>query len=216
MWTASDRATDAITGSQSPPATASTAARSGWAAGRRRRCLTCSTAASEASAPNRKWIARLHVAVWTAEGLALCGCRRRSLLSPGRWLVDEHSNDGAVRHRCPGDGDLATRQARCAAASLRSWQPVYQRAVPVKADGRPGRRLLDAEPLRQRLGQCGDGELLLIAEDRTDSPAKLIGHVTKPRLTCSDYIECFYNPETPALGTIGYLRSRGVRKCRRD
>ena len=93
---------------------------------------------------------RLHLCV-DGRRLALCGCRRRSLLSPGRRLVDERSNDGAVRHRCPGDGDLATRQARCATASLRSWQPVHQRAVP-EADDRPGRRLLD-EPFRHPTAQ---------------------------------------------------------------
>jgi len=36
--------------------------------------------------------------------------RRRSVLAPGDWLVDERSDDGAARHRCPGDGDLATGQ----------------------------------------------------------------------------------------------------------
>ena len=38
-------------------------------------------------------------------------------------LVDECRDDSAARHRCPGDGDLATRQARCTAASLGSRQP---------------------------------------------------------------------------------------------
>jgi transposase InsO family protein len=32
-------------------------------------------------------------------------------------LVDEPNDDGTVRHRCPGDGDLASRQARRSAAS---------------------------------------------------------------------------------------------------
>src|SRR6202051_2601108 len=44
----------------------------------------------------------------------------------------------------------AEREARCAAASLRSRQPIQQRTVPA-ADGRSRRRLLD-EPFRQRLG----------------------------------------------------------------
>jgi hypothetical protein len=51
--------------------------------------------------------------------------------------------------RCAGDGDLASGKARCAAASLRSRQPVHQRAVPA-ADGRQRRRLFD-EPIRQRV-----------------------------------------------------------------
>jgi putative transposase len=44
---------------------------------------------------------------------------------------------------------------------------IHQRAVP-EAAGRSRRRLFD-EPLRQCLGQCSDGELLLFAEDRTYS-----------------------------------------------
>ena len=52
---------------------------------------------------------------------------------------------------------------RCAVASLRPRQPILQRAVPTLA-GRPRRRLLD-EPIRQRVGQRSDGELLLIAQD---------------------------------------------------
>ena len=64
-------------------------------------------------------------------------------------LVDECRDDSAARHRCPGDGDLATRQARCTAASLGSRQPIHQRAVP-EADGWSRRHLLD-EPLGQRI-----------------------------------------------------------------
>ena len=45
--------------------------------------------------------------------------------------------------------------------------PIQQRAVPA-ADGRSRRRLFD-EPIRQRLGQCRNGELLLVAQDRTNS-----------------------------------------------
>src|SRR5437588_7632706 len=62
------------------------------------------------------------------------------------------------------NGGLATGQTRCAAASFRPWQPVHQRAIP-EADGRSRRRLFD-EPFGQRLGQCRDGELLLVVEDR--------------------------------------------------
>ena len=39
-------------------------------------------------------------------------------------------------------------------------------AVPA-ADGRQWRRLFD-EPFRRRVGQCRDGKLLLVAENRTD------------------------------------------------
>jgi hypothetical protein len=53
---------------------------------------------------------RFHLCL-DGSGLALCGRRRRSVLAPGSRLVDERSDDGAARHRCPGDGDLATRHA---------------------------------------------------------------------------------------------------------
>src|SRR2546421_12480329 len=53
----------------------------------------------------------------------------------------------------------------------RSRQPVHQRAVPA-LDGRSWRRLFD-EPFGPRLGQCGDGELLLLAEDRANGAQNL-------------------------------------------
>ena len=62
---------------------------------------------------------------------------------------------------------LAPRQARDAAASLRSRQPIHQRTVPAPA-GRPW-HYLQHEPGRQRVGQCRHGELLLLAQDRMDS-----------------------------------------------
>ena len=67
-----------------------------------------------------------------------------------RRLVDEGRNERATRRRCSGDGDLATWQARRAAASLRPGQPIYEPAVP-DVDERQRRHLLD-EPIRQRLG----------------------------------------------------------------
>lgn len=68
----------------------------------------------------------------------------------------ERDHDLATGHRCPDHGDLAPGQAGQPAASFRSGQPIYQRAVPA-TDGRSRHQLLD-EPIRQRLGQCGDGE----------------------------------------------------------
>src|SRR5260221_533191 len=50
---------------------------------------------------------RLHLCL-DRGGLALCGRRRRSVLTPRGWLVDERCNDGTSRHRRPGNGDLAT------------------------------------------------------------------------------------------------------------
>ena len=135
----------------------------------------------EAAAPNRKWIADFTY-VWTAEGwlyvAAVIDLFSRRVVG---WSMSA-SDDGAARHRCPGDGDLAARQARCAAASLRSRQPIHQRTVPA-ADGRQRRHLLD-EPLGQRLGQCRDGELLLVAEDRAHR-RKTYRTRTKPEPMCS-------------------------------
>ena len=63
-----------------------------------------------AERPNQKWIADFTY-IWTAKGCdSTVGCGR------------------------PVDGGLATRQAGCPAASLRSGQSIHQRAVPA-ADG---------------------------------------------------------------------------------
>ena len=67
MWSSPDRAVDASAGSESPPATASPAARY-WVSGKSPPSLpTCSIAASQAPAPNRKWVADFTY-IWTAEG----------------------------------------------------------------------------------------------------------------------------------------------------
>src|SRR5205807_9544799 len=66
--------------------------------------------------------------------LALRRRGHRSVLPAGCRLVDECSDDSTARHRCPGDGDLATRQTRCAAASLRSRQPIHERAVKITTE----------------------------------------------------------------------------------
>jgi transposase InsO family protein len=95
---------------------------------------------------NRKWIAEFTY-VWTAERwlyvAAVVDLFSRRVVG---WY--ERGDDGTARHRCAGDGDLATGQARCAAASLRSRQLIHQRAVPA-TDGRSRRCLFD-EPFRQR------------------------------------------------------------------
>jgi hypothetical protein len=48
-------------------------------------------------------------------GMALCRRRHRFVLASGRGLVDEGRNERATRHRCPDDGDLATRMENLAA-----------------------------------------------------------------------------------------------------
>ena len=78
--------------------------------------------AFEAPAPNRKWIADFTY-VWTAEGwlyvAAVVDLFSRRVVG---WSMSA-TMTAAARHRCPGDGNLATGQARCVAASFRSRQP---------------------------------------------------------------------------------------------
>ena len=106
---------------------------------------------------------RLHLHL-DGRGLAVCGGRARPVLAQSGRLVDERGNDRRARHRRAGDGDLAARPAERAAASFRSRQPVYERGVPA-ADGR-ARGDVQPQPLGQRLGQRGDGELLLLPQGR--------------------------------------------------
>ena len=64
----------------------------------------------EAPAPNRKWIADFTY-VWTAEGwlyvAAVVDLFSRRVVG---WSMSA-GDDRPARHRCPGDGDLAARQA---------------------------------------------------------------------------------------------------------
>jgi hypothetical protein len=67
----------------------------------------------------------------------------------------------ASSSRCLGDGDMAPRQPmRCCIT------PIATANTPTSgSNGRWPIDLLD-EPIRQRLGQCSNGELLLLARDR--------------------------------------------------
>ena len=129
--------------------------------------------------------------------LALRGGGRRSVLPARGRLVDERRHDGAAGHRCPDHGDLATGKARCAAASLGSWQPVHQRAVPA-ADGRSWRHL-QHEPLGQRLGQWS-----FFSSLKTERVGRKTYRTRdQARADVFDYIECFYNARR-RHSTIGY------------
>ncbi len=136
----------------------------------------------EAPAPNRKWIADFTY-IWTAEGWLYVAAvvdlfsRRVVGWSMSAAMTAQLVTDAlvmAIWRRGKPDALLHH--------SDRGSQ-YTQRAVPA-ADGRSRRRLLN-EPLRQRLGQCGDGELLLVAEDRAHSREDLQDAETRPRLTCS-------------------------------
>jgi len=114
----------------------------------------------EASAPNRKWIADFTY-VWTAEGWLYVAAvidlfsRRVVGWSMRAAMTAQLVTDALV---------MAIWRRGKPDALLRPWQPVHQRAVS-ESNGRSRRRLFD-EPFGQRLGQCCDGELLLVAEDR--------------------------------------------------
>ena len=123
---------------------------------------------------------RLHLHL-DRRGLALRVGRDRPVLATGGRLVDERQHDGPVGCGRPSDGRLAARQAGCPDASLRSWQPVRKRTVPAP-DGRQRHRL-QHESVRQRLGQRGDGELLLVAEDRTHQ-AQNLSHQERGQSRC--------------------------------
>jgi putative transposase len=117
-----------------------------------------------ATAANRKWIADFTY-IWTAEG----------------WLYVAAVVDLFSR-RVVGWSMSATMTAQFVADALMMamWRrgkpdavmhhsdrgsPVHLRAIPAP-DGRARHQLLD-EPIGQCLGQCRDGELLLLAQDRT-------------------------------------------------
>src|SRR5262249_25432368 len=83
-----------------------------------------------APAPNHRWIADFTLCL-DSGGLAVCGCRHRPVLAAGGGLVDECRDNGPARHRCAGDGDLATWQAHCTSASLLPGQPArIQTGIP--------------------------------------------------------------------------------------
>jgi putative transposase len=117
----------------------------------------------EAHAPNRKWIADFTY-IWTAEGWLYVAAvvdlfsRRVVGWSMSPAMTAQLVTDAlvmAIWRRGKPDALLHH--------SDRGSQ-IHKRAVPA-ADGGSRRRLLD-EPIRQRLGQRGHGELLLVAEDR--------------------------------------------------
>jgi transposase InsO family protein len=71
-------------------------------------------------------------------------------------------------------------------------------------------RLFD-QPFRQLLGHRGDGEFLLVVEDRANR-RKLYRSRDEAKTDVFDYIERFYNPER-RRSTIGYTSPHGVREA---
>ncbi len=115
-----------------------------------------------APGPNRKWVADFTY-IWTADGWLYVA----AVLDLFSRRVVGWSMSAIMTAQLVTDALMMAiwrrGQTRRAAAPLGSGQPVHQRAVPT-ADSRQ-RCDLQHEPLGQCLGQCYDGELLLIAED---------------------------------------------------
>jgi hypothetical protein len=78
--------------------------------------------------PQSQMGGRLHLYL-DGRRLALCRGGDRPVLAPRRRLVDERCNDRAACHRRTDDGDLASWQTGCVAASFRSWQPTWVQLV---------------------------------------------------------------------------------------
>ena len=124
----------------------------------------------EADRPNQKWLADFTY-IWTAEGwlyvaVVLDLFSRRVV----GWSMKEDRDASLVMDALM----MAVWRRGKADALLHHSDQGSQydlRAVPAPAAG-PWHHLLD-EPGRQCLGQLGDGELLFIAEDRTDRPQGL-------------------------------------------
>ena len=124
----------------------------------------------EASAPNRKWIADFTY-VWTAEGWLYVAAvvdlfsRRVVGWSMNAAMIAQLVTDAlvmAIWRRGKPDALLHHPD--------RGSQ--YTSEQFLAANGRSWRRLLD-EPVRQRLGQRGDGKLLLVVEGRADCAQNL-------------------------------------------
>ena len=125
--------------------------------------------AFDASAPNQKWIADFTY-IWTAQGWLYVAAvvdlfsRRVVGWSMSAGMTAQLVTDALIMA-------IWRRGKPQPAASFRPGQPIHQRTVPA-ADGRSRHHLLD-EPIGQCLGQCGDGELLLLAQDRAHGPQGL-------------------------------------------
>lgn len=142
---------------------------------------------------------RLHL--YLDRGRLALRCRRRPVLAPGSRLGDAGGDDGTTGHRRPHHGDLKERQTRRPAASFGPGQPIYERAVSA-ADGRSRHHLFD-EPVRQRLGQCGHGELLLVAQDRAHGTQSLQDQ--RCRQTGCVRLHRALLQSSAAHSTLGYL-----------
>ena len=139
--------------------------------------------------------------VWNGGGLALCGRRRRSVLAPGGWLVDERSDDGAARHRRPGDGNLATGKPDALLHhSDRGSQYTSEQFQRLMADH-------GVVCSMSRSGNVWDNAAMesFFSSLKTERTARKIYRTrNEAKADVFDYIERFYNPKR-RHSTIGYL-----------
>jgi hypothetical protein len=144
---------------------------------------------------------RLHLYL-DGRGLALRVGRDRPVLAPGGRLVDERRHDSPIGCGRPDDGRLAARQAGRLDASLRSWQPIRQRAVP---------RLLPDSGIvysMSRSGNVWDNAAMesFFSSLKTERTGRKTYRTrNEARADVFDYIERFYNA-VRRHSTIGYLR----------
>src|SRR6185437_15301749 len=196
---ASDRTIDAIAGSQSPPAPASTAARSGRAAGRRRRCQrarphlrgTCSQSQMDC---------RLHLRV-DGGRLALRRCGDRSVLTTsGGWSMSA----------------AMTAQFVTDALVMAIWRRGKPDALLHHSDrgsqytSEQFQRLLADHGVAcsmSRSGNVWDNAAMesFFSSLKTERTARKIYRTREDaKADVFDYIECFYNPKR-RHSTIGYM-----------
>jgi hypothetical protein len=203
MWSASHRTADACPWPEGPSATSWPAQGRRPSVGHRRQHPRPPVHRRGAQPEVDR---RLHLHL-DGRRVALRRCRHRPVLAPRGRMVDERHHDRSARDRCANDGDLATRKARRSAASLGPGQPIHERAVPA-VDGRQWRHLLD-EPVGQRLGQRGNGELLLVDEDRTDRPEDISNAQSREGGRVRLY-RALLQPDAPALDA-GLSQPHGLR-----
>lgn len=161
-----------------------------------------------AAAPNQKWVADFTY-IWTAEGW-LYVAAVIDLFS--RRVVGWSMSDTMTAQFVTGALVMAIwRRGKPDALLHHSDQgsPIYQRAVPA-ADDRQRRHLLD-EPVGQRLGQCRDGELLLLAQDRTDR-AENVPHAQSGTGGRVRLHRALSQPDTQALD-LGVSQPHGLREA---
>ena len=96
-------------------------------------------------------------------------------------------------------------------ASFRSRHAVHERAVPELDDG-TGRHVQPVA-LRQRLGQRGDGELLLDAQDRADSEQNLSNTRCRQGRCIRLYREVLQSPPTGIRRSAISAQSTSRRRC---